>query len=122
MPNLFQLASQNMFWQAARQAAVAENVANANTPGYRARDVAPFEQVLEASGMQMPPPGGAAPAGGCLESGVSADADGSDGFHSGNTVSLEQEMLKAGQVRSGFALDAAVTKAFHGMVLSSIRG
>ena len=40
-----------MQWHQERQRVLAENVANANTPGYRARDLAPpnFERTLQAS-------------------------------------------------------------------------
>ena len=46
--NLFALASQQAKWLAARQSAVAGNIANVNTPGYGAVDIEPFEQVLNA--------------------------------------------------------------------------
>ncbi len=46
---LFQVASQKAQWLSARQVAVAGNVANANTPGYRALDVQPFSTFLNAS-------------------------------------------------------------------------
>jgi Flagella basal body rod protein len=41
--HLFDLASQQARWLSARQIAVAENIGNANTPGYKAKDVPPFE-------------------------------------------------------------------------------
>ena len=44
---LFQVASQKSQWLSARQTAVASNVANASTPGYRAVDVQPFSAVLD---------------------------------------------------------------------------
>jgi len=44
--HLFELASQQARWLSARQVTVAENIANANTPGYKAADVPPFEAVL----------------------------------------------------------------------------
>ncbi len=34
-----------------RQAAVAQNIANADTPGYRARDVLSFQEVYEPAGL-----------------------------------------------------------------------
>ena len=36
-----------------RQAVVAENVANADTPGYRARDLRPFAELMERGDMPM---------------------------------------------------------------------
>jgi flagellar basal-body rod protein FlgB len=41
--HLFDLASQQARWLSARHIAVASNIANANTPGYKAADVPPFE-------------------------------------------------------------------------------
>lgn len=42
MPGLLDLAASAAKHAAARQAVIARNVANADTPGYRAVDVAPF--------------------------------------------------------------------------------
>ena len=50
---LFGLSSRRAEWLSARQAVVAENVANANTPTYRAKDVTPFSEVLETTSLQM---------------------------------------------------------------------
>ena len=43
---LFDLASQQARYLAVRQATIASNVANANTPDYKARDVVPFSEVM----------------------------------------------------------------------------
>lgn len=40
---LFQAIKQKMQWHQARQGVLAENVANAETPGYAARDLKPFD-------------------------------------------------------------------------------
>ena len=50
---LFDLASAQQHWLAVRQATVAENVANANTPGYVGKDVAPFVDVLQQAQLQL---------------------------------------------------------------------
>jgi flagellar basal-body rod protein FlgB len=44
---LFNLIDQQKSWLSARQALVAQNVANVNTPGYKAQDVLPFARVME---------------------------------------------------------------------------
>ena len=44
---LFRLASKQAHWLSVRQDVVAGNVANVNTPGYRAMDVEPFSDVLD---------------------------------------------------------------------------
>ena len=43
---LFELASRQAEWLATRQCVVAGNIANANTPGFKAKDVTPFQAVL----------------------------------------------------------------------------
>ncbi|WP_306792290.1 flagellar basal body protein, partial [Enterobacter asburiae] len=45
--NLFDLATRQSQWLAVRQSTIASNIANANTPGYTANDVEPFEKVLD---------------------------------------------------------------------------
>ena len=40
---------------------------------------------------------------------------------SGNSVALEQEMIKAGDVNRAFSLNTNLIKAFHGMLMASVR-
>jgi flagellar basal-body rod protein FlgB len=40
---LFQVAQQRMDWLAQRQKVVSQNIANANTPGYKAKDLKPVD-------------------------------------------------------------------------------
>ena len=49
--HLFSLASRKSQWASVRQATIAENVANAHTPGFRARDVEAFDRRIE-TGLQ----------------------------------------------------------------------
>nr|WP_110814158.1 flagellar basal body protein [Pseudoroseicyclus aestuarii] len=44
--SFFQVASQRMQWLADRQRVTAQNIANSDTPGFEAQDIAPFSQVL----------------------------------------------------------------------------
>lgn len=121
--NLFNLATQQAEWLSMRQAAVAGNIANVNTPGYRAVDAEPFEKVLARTGVTL-----------------RATQDGHFGVNAGepalrtrdddrttallpsdNTVVLEQELLKAGEVGRDFQMNTAIVKAFHRMLLMSVR-
>ena len=43
---LFRLAEQRLAWVGRRQELLAQNVANANTPGYQPRDLSPFARAL----------------------------------------------------------------------------
>ncbi len=41
--------------------------------------------------------------------------------HSGNSVSLEQELIKAGEVNRAYKLNTGIAKAFHRMLLASAK-
>src|SRR5271169_6404695 len=51
---LFDLAEKRLAWTAQRQSVLAANIANANTPGFQARDVQSFESVLSGTGPVEP--------------------------------------------------------------------
>ena len=120
---LFELASSQARYLELRQSTIATNVANANTPGFKARDVEPFNKVLDGmpvrlattapSHMQLSP----------AESDTRATAkkDSWDVVHSGNSVSLEQEMIKGSDVSRDYAMNSAVVRSFHRMLLSSAK-
>ncbi len=50
---LFNIVSRHNQWLAVRQNAIAGNIANANTPGFRAQDVQPFEMAVEQARLAM---------------------------------------------------------------------
>ncbi len=122
--NVLDLAAGRASWLLARESSVAQNVANANTPGYRAVDLKPFEASLQEASLQLvktspkhmsmaedaPQP---AP--------DDVSSENTETYLSGNNVSLEREMLKGGQIMSDYSLNAAVTKAFNGMILQSAK-
>lgn len=120
---LFDLASQQARWLSVRQAVIAGNVANANTAGFRPMDVESFATVLSKTTPSMTATH-ARHLGG-------EDFGSSIGFNeqdtevpvrpSGNSVRLEDELVKAGEVRRGFELNTAIVKAFHRMILMAAR-
>ena len=120
---LMNLAVQRADWLATRQSILAQNVANANTPHYHAKDIVPFESFLDnsqlamsttherhinvsASALELPR--------------VEEDLNG-EKVHSGNNVSLENEMLKIGETNSQFALDTGLIKSFNRMIMASLK-
>ena len=121
---LFNVISRHNQWLAARQNAISGNIANANTPGFRAQDVQPFAMALEQAQLAMAatqqghlspsPPGAPATE---LRRGEAWEVS-----HSGNNISLEQELLKAGEVNRGYRLNTSVAKVFHRLILMSSRG
>ena len=117
--NLFDLATQQSRWLAVRQSAVAGNVANVNTPGYGAVDVEPFEKVLGKSGVTMAATQAGHLAGRSTEAGFAVREEERDAslLPSENSVVLENELLKAGDIRRQFELNTAIVKAFHRMLM-----
>ncbi|MEH3147168.1 MAG: flagellar basal body rod protein FlgB [Methylobacterium frigidaeris] len=121
---LFDLASRQVQYLAVRQAAIAGNIANANTPGYQARDTVPFAQVLSRVGLGMATTSAnhltsqAAP----VEAVPLRNSDGWDVLETGSAVRMEQELMKAGEINREHNLNTAVVKSFHRMLLASVRG
>lgn len=122
--HLFDLVSQHNKWLSVRQAAVAGNIANANTPGFKAVDTEPFEAVLSRTPLELAVtrPGHMKPTQTQVPVAEMRDEEAWDVLHSGNTVVLEQELIKAGQVNRSFALNAGIIKAFHRMLVASAKG
>jgi flagellar basal-body rod protein FlgB len=99
---IFQALADKMRWHQARQTLLSENVANADTPDYRGRDLKPF--TLEGFGkplsMATVTTSSASPHHIAISSLVSGDGFGSEdapGYETtpeGTRVSLEDEMMK----------------------------
>ena len=121
---LFDLVSQADRWLAARQATIAENTANVNTPGYKAQDITPFADVLDNSqiGLTTTNPLHIALGPEDSASPTFKDDDAWEVTLSGNSVSLEQEMIKASDVNSAYSLNMSIIKAFNNMFMTSVKG
>lgn len=98
---LFQALSQKMKWHQTRQSLLAENVANAETPGYRGRDLKVFSFADQMSSVQMTSVSTKATNAQHFNvAGQGADKFGARKMNSfeitpeGNAVVLEDEMMK----------------------------
>lgn len=99
---IFGMAQSMARHAAAQQGTVARNVANADTPGYRARDVAPFAETYApyaGHAMRATRPGHVSGVDGFTPARIPPrDAQGAHSPN-GNSVSLEQEMVRAAEAR-----------------------
>lgn len=121
---IFQMASALARHGAARQALIAENVANADTPGYRARDIASFAQTYR------PEPQGALRAtrpGHMLSAGDGSYAPQSQEVYrpdaaspNGNNVSLESEMFAAAAAKRDHDQALAVYRSAMSILRTAI--
>jgi flagellar basal-body rod protein FlgB len=121
---LFSIASDRTRWLATRSAALADNIANADTPGFKARDVPSFEATLKSANMAMQRTNSnhLAPTQFGARTFDLVNRPGEVPKHSGNTVSLEAELANLGETRSQHSLVSGVIGAFHRMLLTSSKG
>lgn len=119
----FELASRQAEWLSVRQSVVAGNIANANTPGYQAKDVTPFQSVLENTGIRMAATNPMHFSETRLSSEITEVEPNEDVGEqiSGNSVGLAEELMKQGQVKREFELNAGLVKSFHRMMLMTVR-
>jgi flagellar basal-body rod protein FlgB len=123
---LFQMLRGRLSYLSDRQKLIAENVANADTPGYKPHDLKPFSfqaqvqasQAGASSAMAVTQPGHITPPN--TRSATAAKpvtTKDSETTLDGNSVVLEEEMLKMGQARMEY--DAAI--GFYQKSLNLIR-
>jgi flagellar basal-body rod protein FlgB len=119
------LASRKIAWLGARQATVAANIANQNTPGYQAKDVVPFQDVLQRTTLELSATNSAHMVkSGDGSAGAPTETDKPDEFEvteSGNSVGMEGEMNKASDINREYALATNLVKSFHSMLMSAVK-
>lgn len=107
---------------AERQSMVARNVANADTPGYRARDLESFADIYRGGSdmdlrrtrdTHMDPAHTHDPAARIVDAGGQAAPN-------GNTVSLETEMIRSVEVKRGHDIALAVYRTSLDVLRSSL--
>jgi flagellar basal-body rod protein FlgB len=114
---LFDLAEKRLVWTAQRQSVLAANIANANTPGFQARDVESFESVLSGSGPVEPVRTQPAHLAGTVPTGLASltthppDARALDG----NSVALDQQLTKVADTETTQSLVTSIWKEYMGM-------
>ncbi|NHB76680.1 FlgB family protein [Rhodobacter calidifons] len=104
----------------ARMAVIAENVANADTPGYKARDLPAFAEVFHDSGVSM-----RATRRGHLTADRQAATPIPERVRghaapNGNSVSLEAEMVKSVEARQSHDMALAIYRATSEVIRSSL--
>lgn len=102
--SMFSLLADKMRWHQARQGVLAENVANAETPGFQAHELKPFDAQLQLSRDRLQPISTAATQPGhfsvfnASSTGFSSAKDlGYEITPEGNGVTLEEQMTKVSE-------------------------
>ncbi|GKY86693.1 FlgB family protein [Sinisalibacter aestuarii] len=122
---IFSMAQAMATHSAARQAVIAGNVANADTPGYRARDLASFGETFRANatgalhatrpGHDLTRPDEPARQAQAVHRPNAAAPN-------GNTVSLEQEMFAAAEAKGEHDRALAIYRSAMTILRSSVGG
>lgn len=102
---------------AARQGLIAQNVAHADTPGYRPRDLPSFASALReanAGALRQTRPGHIAGGPGAVT--LRPVTLAGTPSPNGNAVSLEQEMVRAAEVRQAHDLALAIQGKLSGTI------
>lgn len=118
---IFGLASQHAAWLSVRQKTVAENIAQANIPGFLAKDTEPFKAMLASgqAGLARTDPRHISSSG--ADAGIKIKLAGSDAGGKGERVNVETELMKSIEVRSGYETNTAIVKAFRRMLQAAVR-
>ncbi len=116
---LFDLAEQRLGWLDARQHVLAENVANIDTPGYRPRDVAPFETWLTRAGI-TPVRTNPLHLAGYEEPSTGQMPTVAESAPDGNAVGLETQLTRIADGETQQALVGNLWKSYMGMFMTAL--
>ncbi len=121
--HLFEVAAQQARWLSTSQSVIAANVSNASTPGYKSQVVQPFSEVMDKTRLQLASTNASHLELDPIQAQAASIKDETpwEVTDSGNSVSLEQEMIKANDVNRSYSLNTNLVKAFHGMLMASVR-
>lgn len=108
--NILMLASKRLHWLSSRQQVISENIANADTAGYQAKDVQSFASYLEEISNGSQEPG--------VET-VSAENTWGRKLSENNVV-LEEQMINANEVSANHRLATSLYRKAHELFLSTV--
>ncbi len=97
--DLFALAEQRLSWVEQRQALLSQNIANADTPRWRTRDVKPFDQLVSGASL-APVRTDAMHIAPSSNTSLAAATFGTEHAPDGNTVVLDKELSKIADTES----------------------
>lgn len=107
---------------AQRQTVVARNIANADTPGYKAQDLQSFEDSYRSAPLQpMRATNSRHIEAPDWSPGAARVLSQQDGISpNGNSVSIEEEMLKAAELKRSFDLSLGIYRSAMNLMRTSI--
>ncbi len=127
-PPLQRLVSTKLAWASERFGVLAQNLANADTPDYRARDIKSpdFERMLMSDTVGQTPQLQVTQAGHVLpvaQQGNLFRSRGTDSFEispTGNGVVIEEQMQKLGETQMDYGMATGIYTKFKGFLRSAM--
>lgn len=108
-PGPLALAEQRLLWLDRRQAVLAQNIANADTPSYQPRDLSPFAASLaQAEALARTDARHIAPPGSGTDGRARRDRTAAERAPNGNAVSLDQQAMRIAETDQAHALAATL--------------
>lgn len=122
-PYVLQLAAQRTQWLSSRDELIAANIANANTPGFQATDLQPFSSILDKAQVSMVStnPSHLSLGGDAFAEARVVETNPSETTLSGNSVSVENEMMKLGEVNRDYTMATNIKRVIHQMMMSALK-
>jgi flagellar basal-body rod protein FlgB len=117
--DLFALAERKLEWIDQRQRVLAQNIANADTPAYQARDLSPFEKLLNAAPV-TPALTNPLHLAEMVSEASMTQALPTEKAPDGNAVNVENELTKVAQDETQSALVGNLWKSYMGLYLSAL--
>ncbi|HEX3573809.1 MAG TPA: flagellar basal body protein [Rhodopila sp.] len=111
-PDVFSVAEKRLDWIGQRQSVLAQNIANANTPGYAARDIKPFGDFLADQATQETDNSFVDTSAGST---APQDRASTEITLNGNTVELDEQLEKVAATDTAHQLATDLYKKYVGM-------
>jgi len=117
---LLDLAERRLAWASRRETVLAQNVANADTPGWQSRDIAPFSAALGTASADLARTDPGHLAGTVDPDLLEGTAKPTAREPDGNAVSLDQELTKVADTETTQSLVTAIYKSYLGMFRTAL--
>jgi len=108
-----------MAWLDRRAAVLAENIANADTPGWKSRDLKPFSAALDEAGVSPLRTNPMHLAGSAEDDAATSERAG-ESAPDGNTVRVDVEMTKVADTETAQTLVSNLWKSYVGMFRTAL--
>jgi flagellar basal-body rod protein FlgB len=112
---LFALAERRLAWADRRQTLLAENIANADTPCWRARDLKPFAALLAGAGQTVTPTLTNPAHLSARRADPAAEQVRGERAPDGNSVRLDVELSRVADTESAQAFASSIFTKYAGM-------